>query len=78
MDKLKELKERRKMLYSELMEILKPYADKNVWFNVEERKDCAEVTFYLGDVYITFKREWARKRLKSQSVKSYKTNPNSL
>ena len=58
--KIEELKEKRNLLYAELIEKLKPYSDKGVWFVCEENKKNCVMTFYIpGEFKLTLTRKWA-------------------
>lgn len=59
-EKLEKLKEKREMLYSELLEMLKPYSDRMVWFMVDNTKTHAKIDFYIeGEIHIILSRRWA-------------------
>lgn len=60
MNELEKLKEKREILYSELMEMLKPYSDRKVWFMVDDTYTHAKIDFYIeGEIHIILSRRWA-------------------
>lgn len=56
------------MKYSELIEVLKHHADKDVWFTGVGKKFNTEVVFFDGSVpIITLSRAWGKEEVRNDS-----------